>query len=156
TGAEPPLEYLSEIKGYRFDYDRRWHVIREEPGLVVMRFVDRGELVAQCNVSPSDLPRSSSSGSGGASHPDTDDKDAAYPELSQFQSQVQDALGKLFGHFERALQRGTDSGLRVLESIADGTAQDVAIQWRYYLVHDRAGRAVTIVFTMEAPQSERF
>jgi hypothetical protein len=138
TGAEPPLEYVSEAKGYRFAYDRRWHVIREEPGLVVLRFVDRGELVAQCNVSPSADPI------------------AKPPELSEFQTQVQDALGKLFGHFERAIQRGTDSGLRVLESIADGTAQDLAIQWRYYLVHDRAGRAVTIVFTMEAPQSDRF
>jgi hypothetical protein len=136
--AEPPLEYIGESKGYRFEYDRRWHVIREEPGLVVMRFVDRGELVAQCNVSPSADPI------------------AKPPELSEFQTQVQDALGKLFGHFERAIQRGTDSDLRVLESIVDGTAQDLAIQWRYYLVHNRAGRAVTIVFTMEAPQSERF
>jgi hypothetical protein len=138
TGAEPPLEYLGESKGYRFGYDRRWHVIREEPGLVVMRFVDRGELVAQCNVSPSTDPI------------------AKPPELSEFQNQVQEALGKLFGHFERAIQRGTDSDLRVLESIVVGTAQDLAIQWRYYLVHNRAGRAVTIVFTMEAPQSERF
>ena len=48
------------------------------------------------------------------------------------------------------------SDLRVLESIVAGTAQELAIQWRYYLVHNRAGRAVTIVFTMEAPQSERF
>jgi hypothetical protein len=136
--SEPLLEYLSESKGYRFDYDRRWHVIREEPGLVVMRFVERGELVAQCNVSPSADPITKP------------------PELSEFQNQVQEALGKLFGHFERAIQRGTDSDLRVLESIVDGTAQDLAIQWRYYLVHNRAGRAVTIVFTMEAPQSERF
>src|SRR5262249_58085648 len=94
--AAPPFEYVSDPKGYRFTYDRRWHIIREEPTLVVMRLVDRGELVAQCNVSPSDLSLTKAEGGGEA---------AGFPELSQFQTQVQEALGKLFGHFERDRQR---------------------------------------------------
>ncbi len=138
TDQAPPLEYVSAAKGYRFLYDRRWHITREEPDLVVMRMVDRGDLVAQCNVAPST-------------------KAIEKPvELVQFQNDVQTALGKLFGKFERASERGTDSGLRILESIASGTAQDLPIQWRYYLVHDRQGRGLSLIFTLEAPLVEQF
>ena len=134
----PQLEYVSAAKGYRFLYDRRWHITREEPDLVVLRLIDRGDLVAQCNVAPSTKAI---------------DKPV---ELVQFQNDVQTALGKLFGKFERAYERGTSSGLRILESIASGTAQDLPIQWRYYLIHDRQGRALSVVFTLEAPLVDQF
>ena len=82
----PLLEYVSLAKGYRFQYDRRWHITREEPDLVVMRFVDRGDLVAQCNVAPSTK---------------SIDKPV---ELTQFQNDVQTALGKLFSKFEQGFR----------------------------------------------------
>jgi hypothetical protein len=145
----PALEYISTTKGVRFHYDRRWHITREEQDVVVMRLVDRGDLIAQCNIAPTNLAGS-----------DTGDKSAdgsATPlALADFQTQVQTALGKLFGQFEKAKQRGTDSGLRILEAVALGSAQDLPIQWRYYMVHDRQGRAATVVFTMEAPKAEQF
>jgi hypothetical protein len=134
----PPLEYVSTAKGYRFLYDRRWHITREEDDLVVMRLVDRGDLVAQCNVAPSTKAL---------------DKPI---ELTEFQTNVQTALGKLFGKLQKAAERGTDSGLRVLESIASGSAQELPIEWRYYLVHDRQGRALTMIFTLEAPLVQQF
>ncbi len=134
----PPLEYRSEAKGYRFLYDRRWHITRDEPNLVVMRLVERGDLIAQCNVAPSGKPI---------------DKPV---ELEKFQSDVQSGLGKLFGRFEKASERGTDSGLRILQAVAVGTAEDLPIQWRYYLVHDHQGRTVSVVFTLEAPLVEQF
>ncbi len=129
---------MSSVKGFRFVYDRRWHITREEPDLVVMRMIDRGDLVAQCNVAPST-------------------KSLEKPvELAQFQNDVQAALGKLFGKFEKASERGTESGLRVLESIVTGAAQDLPIQWRYYLVHDRQGRGLSLIFTLEAPLVDQF
>ena len=33
-------------------HDRRWHVTVDRPELTVLRLVDRGELIAQCNISP--------------------------------------------------------------------------------------------------------
>lgn len=146
-----PLEYFSDSKGFRFQYDRRWHITREEPALLVMRLVNRGELVAQCNVAPTSLPLPSGEGRGEGA-----ESAAAGLALSDFQTQVQDALGKLFGQFEKAKQSATESGLRVLEAVADGTAQELPIQWRYYMVHDKQGRALTVVFTMEAPQAQQF
>ena len=138
TDQAPPLEYRNEAKGYRFLYDRRWHITRDDPELVVLRLVDRGDLVAQCNVAPAAK---------------TIDKPV---ELAQFQTDVQSALGKLFGKFERASEHGTDSGLRILEAIATGMAQELPIQWRYYLIGDSQGRSLSMVFTLEAPLVEQF
>jgi hypothetical protein len=145
----PPLEYVSDTKGFHFVYGRKWHITRDDAELVVMRLIDRGDLVTQCNLSLTSLP-----------NPPVDPKDpqTAKPpmELSQFQSDVQSALGKLFGRFERASERPTDTGLRLLQAIVAGNAQDVPIQWRYNLLHDKQGRAITVIFTMEAPRAEQF
>ncbi len=138
TDEPPPLEYRSATQGYRFLYDRRWHITREEQQYVVLRLIDRGDLIAQCNVSAAAQSKEKP------------------VELEQFQHEVQAALGKLFGKFELATERGTESGLRVLKSVTVGLAQDVPIQWRYYLVHDRAGHGVSAIFTLETPLVEQF
>ena len=138
SDTAPPLEYRSESKGYGFQYDRRWLITRDEPDLLVMRFVNRGDLVAQCNVAPLS-------------------KNLDQPlEMEDFQNEVQRALGKPFGKFERASQRTTESGLRILQATAVGMAEDVPIQWQYYLLHNHQGRALSVVFTMEGPQVEQF
>ena len=134
----PPLEYFSKDKGYRFLHDRRWHVVGDTRELVVMRFVNRGDLVAQCNVMPA-----------------TKSLDKPI-ELDQFQADVQKALGQMFGRFENAAESSTPSGLRMLRVIAAGTAEKLPIQWRYYTIHDKTGRAISLVFTLEAPLAEQF
>jgi hypothetical protein len=134
----PPLEYVSKEKGYRFEYDRRWHFVSEAPERIVMRLVDRGDLVAQCNIMPA-----------------TKNLDRPIP-LDEFQADVQKALGQTFGQFEHASEASTQSGLRMLRVVAAGTAETLPIQWRYYTVHDKTGRDITVVFTMEAPLAEQF
>ena len=37
--------------GFTFHHDRRWYPTLEKGDHLAMRLVDRGELVAQCNVS---------------------------------------------------------------------------------------------------------
>lgn len=133
-----PLEYRDDARGYRFTYDRRWHITREEPYLVVLRLMERGDLIAQCNVMPAM-------------------QNLEKPvQLVQFQNDVQAALGKMFNRFERGAERTTPSGLRLLDSVVIGTANELPIQWRYYLVHNQQGRAMTMVFTMETPFVEQF
>jgi hypothetical protein len=105
---------------------------------MVMRFVNRGELIAQCNI---------------ASSTKTIDKPV---ELADFQNDVQQALGKMFGRFERAGEDSTPSGLRTLRAIASGKTEDVTVQWRYYLVHDKQGRVLSVVYTMETPFVDQF
>ncbi len=69
---------------------------------------------------------------------------------------MQQALGKLFGKFDRASESTTSSDIRILRSIVEGAAADLPIQWRYYLLHDKQGHGVTIVFTMEQPLVDQF
>jgi hypothetical protein len=138
SDTPPPLEYIAADKSFRFTYDRRWHLTRDDPDLLVMRLIDRGDLLAQCNVSASPI-------------------DASKPlELSEFQTDVQQALGKLFGKFDRASESTNSSDIRILRSVVDGAAADLPIQWRYYLLHDKQGHGVTIVFTMEQPLVDQF
>jgi hypothetical protein len=138
SDTPPPLEYVASVNGFRFTYDRRWHLTRDDSDLLVMRLIDRGDLVAQCNISPSPI-------------------DAKKPlPLTEFQTDVQQALGKMFGKFDRATESTSSAGTRILLSVADGTAAELPIQWRYYLLHDEQGHGVTVVFTMEQPLVDQF
>ncbi|HEY2882990.1 MAG TPA: hypothetical protein VGJ15_11165, partial [Pirellulales bacterium] len=55
-----------------------------------------------------------------------------------------------------ATEGATPTGLRTLKAIATGKADDIAVQWRYYLIHDRQGRALSIAYTMETPFVDQF
>jgi hypothetical protein len=149
SDVPPPLEYVATDKSFRFAYDRRWHLTRDDSDLLVMRLIDRGDLVAQCNVSPSKLPLPSGEGAG-------EGAGVKLITLAEFQNDVQQALGKLFGKFNRATESTTSSGNRVLLSIAEGAAAELPIQWRYYFIHDKSGHALTCIFTMETPLVEQF
>jgi hypothetical protein len=138
-GPEPPLEFLSAESGFQFVYEHRWRITREERDAVVMRLVDRGDLVAQCNVSM--LPK-------------LDENQRL--TLEEFQKEVQQSLGKHFDHLESAGERKTAAGLRMLHVVAGGAVSDLQIEWHYYLLIDPAGRRAAISFTMEKELTERF
>jgi hypothetical protein len=99
--------------------------------------VDRGELVAQCNISP--LPK----------------LEKAIP-LAEFQRDVQRTLGKNFGQFVNAGQTINESGYAVFRVVVHGDVGGLPIEWIYYLVQDRAGHRVSLAFTLEQSLSERF
>ena len=37
--------------GWGFQYDRRWHMMLDKPDSLALRLIERGDLLAQCNVS---------------------------------------------------------------------------------------------------------
>lgn len=132
------LEHESETGGFGFLCDRRWYLTSDEFSLVVLRLIERGDLVAQCNISP---------------------VTARAPErrisLGQYQIEVQHTLGK---NFERILGAGewTDElGHLVYRVVAEGNIEGLPIEWRYYLVHHPDGRRVAVAFTVESALSER-
>jgi hypothetical protein len=104
-----------------------------------MRLVDRGELIAQCNVSM--LPKLN------VDQPLT---------LEMFQKEVQQSLGKNFGLFERAAERESANGLRLLHVVAMGTVSDLPISWHYYLLINQTGQRAAVSFTMENSVADRF
>lgn len=133
------LAYRSKQGGFDFLYDPRWRIIKEDADAVALRLVDRGELVAQCNIA--------TLAKAGLKDPIT---------LDSFQKDVQTSLGKSFGQFESARETSTPTGLRLLRTVALGTVSDLPIVWHYYLLIDRQGRRAAITFTMESGVAERF
>ncbi|MBI2826340.1 MAG: hypothetical protein HYX69_16785 [Planctomycetia bacterium] len=133
------LEYESAQGGFRFLHDRGWHVVNEARDSVVLRLVDRGELVAQCNVT--------------ALAPVEAGKRLT---LAKFQEDVERSLGKTFGRFESARESVTAAGHYLCRVITTGEVEKLPIQWNYYLVADGRGHQVVAAFTLESALVDRF
>ncbi|MGC3969347.1 MAG: hypothetical protein QM775_18900 [Pirellulales bacterium] len=139
-GNENALLVGFESAGGRFgfEHDRRWHVMSDREGVLSMRLVDRGELVAQCNVTSVTLSDPSK-----------------HPTLAQFQADVRRSLDKSFGQFVRVSEAGNSNGHTVFRAEAVGTVEEIEIAWVYYLVQSNEGRQVVFAFTCEQGLLER-
>jgi hypothetical protein len=131
------LEFASPTGTFRFDYDRRWYVTSEEKDVAILRLVDRGELVAQCNISP--LANVSKQ-----------------ITLNEFQDEIRQSLGKNFGEFLAATEDTSEAGYNVYRVVANGRVSDLPIQWVYYLLTSPEGTRASLSFTMESTLAERF
>ena len=139
TAADLLVDYESPNKSFHLKHDRRWFVTGEHDELTVMRMVDHGELVAQCNISPT-------------AHVSPDQP----PALDQFQKDIELALGKHFDAFANARESLDDEGRRVLRVVANGAVSEVPIEWIYYLITDKSGRQATLGFTLEHDLAKQF
>ena len=133
------LDHKSAQGGWELAHDRRWLVIHEKQDAILLRMVDAGDYVAQCNVSTGgEVP------AGGE------------PTLAKFQEDVRQALGKSFGRFVRAEESKTEGGLRVYRVVVQGEAQQIPIQWIYYRLADHRGQRIVFAFTVKQELLGRF
>ena len=142
TAADPGqdlLTYRSAEGGFLVMHDRRWRVMVDNSTLSVLRLVDRGELVAQCNIVR--LPNV-----------------PAGQQLSveEFTGEVRQALGEKCQEIVEAYDEVTADGLHVIRILAAGEVQGMPIHWIYYHMGDREGRRAACVFTLEAERTESF
>jgi hypothetical protein len=137
--GETLLAFRSEKGGFELVHDRRWRVMNERYDSAILRMVDRGELVAQCNVSKL---KSFTKGE--------------QLTLDGFQEDVKIALEKQKAIINEAAQSTTDNGLKVLRLLVTGQASDIPIQWTYYHVSDNVGRRASLVFTIDAKLVEKY
>lgn len=133
------LLYDSSKGHFRLLLDRRWRTMVDREDLTVLRFVDRGDLVAQCNASP--LPFLAP---------------GKQLSLEEFQDDIKQSLTKTFRQFAEASQSTTEEGLRVLRVVAVGESAGLAVQWNYYHISNDAGRRLALVFTFESALYDRF
>ncbi len=131
------LEFESPSRDFRFDYNRRWYITSEERNVVILRLVDRGELVAQCNISPLLAVQKQLT-------------------LADYQQEIQQSLDKHFGQFLEASEDTNEAGYTVYRVVATGTVSELPIQWIYYLLASPDGKRVSLAFTMESDLAERF
>lgn len=126
------LEYRSPGGRWSVQHDRRWHVMTDKPDAMAMRMLERGDLLAQCNVSQ--LPQA---------------EPGKHPSLARFQEDVQRALDKDFKQFVHASETRNSLGYNIYRVVAEGVVSDLAIQWVYYLVADSNGQQVVFAYTLE-------
>lgn len=128
------LEYTAPKQPFAFHYDRRWYPTLEKSETIAMRLLDRGALVAQCNIAQ--LPKTDRS---------------APTTLAEFQEDVERALAKNFQRFLQASQSQLSSGNTMYRVVAEGNVAELPIQWVYYLIRDAQGRQAVVAFTIEGP-----
>lgn len=147
NAARQQLVIASPEGTWQLTHDRHWHLFGNRPKIAILRLIDRGELVAQCNLSPLDKLVA-----------------GQQVELATFQENVRRALGEDFGRFVEAGQRANDADYRVYRVAVDGVVQDdvakknvaLPVRWIYYLVMDGQGRRTAFTFTVEAGLVEQF
>jgi hypothetical protein len=142
TGAERTLTrdvlYEAPTLGFRIRHDRQWFVTGEQRESVVLRRVDRGDLVAQCTLSA--LPPKSA---------------GRQLSLEQFQKDVTYSLGKSFGELVSNRQWQNAAGHYCFELVARGLVEEVPVEWHYYLVAPESGHRVSAAVTIEKPMVDR-
>jgi hypothetical protein len=139
TASQTLIELNSDSAGYQLVHDRRWSVLLERPDLTVLRFVDHGDLIAQCNITnPPSLPK------------------GQQLSMDGFQEEVKRVLGKNFEEMVEATEETGDNGLRVLRVVVAGKVGELTIQWTYYHLSDDHGRRASFVFTLESNLQEKY
>ncbi len=138
TEEQSLLEYEAPSKTFELKYDRQWFVTSDEPNVAILRMIQRGELVAQCNISALLAVQKQIT-------------------LDAFQHDIQNSLAKNFGQFVKASEETTPEGYQVFRVVVDGTVSDLPIEWIYYLVKSAdGGQQASLAFTLEPNLVERF
>lgn len=123
---------------YQILHDTRWRAMLDRHDVSILRLVDRGDLIAQCNIS--ELPKR---------------KQDERLSLAEFQRDVQKSLGDNFEQLLEASEYSAANGNRILRAVASGTASGLPIQWIYYHIGNDAGASVALAFTLEEKLVER-
>ncbi len=138
TAPFTELEFRPAKAPFKVQIGRHWRVVTDDEQTTIIRLVDRGELIAQGDISMlAKLP-------AGKSLP-----------LEEFQQEVENALGDNFGQFAEASQSVTEQGVRLLRVAAVGTTNELSIQWNYYHLSNHQGQQAAMVFTCESDLLER-
>jgi hypothetical protein len=132
------LECPAPNKKFRIYHGRDWHLMTDAGDTLALRYLRRGELVAQCNVSSL-----------------ADVEPGKEPSLATFQHDLERSLGESFERYIEASESTTSTGHRIYRIVAEGHVSDLPIQWHYFLVADRAGRLAVFAFTVESELVER-
>jgi len=132
------LEYRQSGGKYSIEHDRRWHIMSEHDDVLALRLVDRGELIAQCNLTT--LPEV---------------EPGKHPTLARFQQDIERTLGKDFGQFITASQAVNEAAYAVYRVEVEGVVSELPIRWNYYLLADDQGHLAVFVFTVEGELVEQ-
>ena len=121
-----------------FRHDREWHVFQQSEQIAVLRLVDQGNFVAQCNLAP---VRPANRGE--------------HVTETQFQSDIRTSLGTRLKAIEKAEIVPTGDDRFLFRVTATGEANKIPITWIYYLCAAPNGLQTSFVFAVETALREK-
>jgi hypothetical protein len=134
------LQLIAPDGKYSLLHDRRWHTFWDDPKLVVLKRLDKGRVIAHCNLATG--PRA-----GRGKHQD----------LEQFRDDVRRALGQRFVQFQGAgeVDGNPAGGFRYKVGV-QGREGDLGVLWYYYLIASPDGDQLLATFTLAEQDLEAF
>ena len=125
---------------YSLLHDRDWHVYWDDSRQAILKRLDRGEMVAQCNLS-------AGPNAGKGRHQD----------LKQFRDDLKKALGERFVQFvgQGEVEGAPAGGFRYKVTV-QGRQGDAGILWHYYLIASPEGDQLIATFTLGLAQQGQF
>jgi hypothetical protein len=130
----------------RFYHDRRWHLFHQTSESALLRLLDRGGLIAQCNIKK--LP---------------DAEPGQHVSQEQFLADIERTLGKNFRQIEQTEKLKLKEELFVIRVVVSGTVErrnaknepePGPMEWIYYLVAHSDGRQIAFVFSLDPRQAD--
>jgi hypothetical protein len=125
---------------YSLLHDREWHLYWDDDRQVILKRLDRGEMVAQCNLS-------AGPNAGKGRHQD----------LVQFRGDLKKALGDRFLRFVGEGEAdGAPAGNFRYKVSVQGKQGDSEVLWHYYLIASPDGDQLIATFTLGLGQQAQF
>lgn len=125
---------------YTLEHDRDWHLTRESPRQVVLKRIEKGEMVAQCNLSVGP-----NAGKG------------RHQDLEEFRADIKKALGPRFLQIVGAGEvEGGPEGGYLYKVAVSGREGDLGVLWYYYLIAAPDGDQLLATFTLDQESEKRF
>ncbi|HVJ88101.1 MAG TPA: hypothetical protein VM452_20725, partial [Caulifigura sp.] len=144
------LVYDAAPWGIRLRHSRDWYFFKDslenEPRVAIFRLMQKGSIIAQCNMSP--LANAAP---------------GQHVSLDQFEKDIRASLGPKLKNIRAKEPLGVDSGMKVFRVIADGehtivTPKEkftIPTTWVYYLCAAPSGRQASFVFAVESKLVEQ-
>lgn len=139
TGRPGFVWHGDAARRYDLVYDDRWRVIEDGVEGLVMRFVDRGALVAQCSVTA--LPRAASQ---------------SPPSIAEVERDIEKSLAGQFGRIEHSSEAARSDGVRIVRVAVAGRAGDLPFRWIHHVLTDAAGHRLAVTCMLEQSLEKRF
>lgn len=133
------LKWESQAGRFVVNYDPRWKMITAERDAAVLRFIDKDDILTQCNIVQ--LP---SRPAGNRLSLDTYKK-----EVAKIVEKDENA------RFVSGSKVPMPSGYATLRVIVAGEEDGLTVNWFYYHVSAEDGRQVTFVFTLDESVASR-
>jgi hypothetical protein len=133
------LQFAPAEGRYTLLHDREWHLFWDDARLAVLKRLDRGELLAQCNLSVG--PKA-----GKGRHQDP----------AQFRDDIRKALGSRFVEWVGAGEIEREDGGYAYKVAVRGREGEQDILWYYYLLASPEGDQLLATFTLNAADASRF